>query len=78
LLDRAEARFGLGDIDQACADAEQALTLVSHVQHTGHLGRIEDLTARGVSAGSKAAVTLHRDVQLTRLDHRLPAGKVSV
>jgi hypothetical protein len=72
LLDRAEARFGLGDIDAACADASQALALVTHVQHTGHLDRIEALTTRGVATGAHAVHTLYRDVQLTRVDNGLP------
>jgi hypothetical protein len=77
LLDRAEARLGLGQIDAACADATQSLALVTYVQHTGHLDRIEALTARAVAAGSQAARTLAREVQLTRLDHGLPIRRVA-
>lgn len=69
LLDRAEARFGLGDLDAACDDAGLALGLVVHVQHTGHLDRIESLARRGIRAGSSAAGGLHRDLQFMRADH---------
>lgn len=77
LLDRAEARLGLGDIDAACLDAARSLTLVTHVQHTGHLDRISALAARGAAAGSSAARTLHTEVQLTRLDYGLPTRKAT-
>ena len=72
LLDRADARFGMGEIDGACADASEALSLVAHVEHTGHLDRVESLSARVLGSGSAAALALSQEVQLTRLDHRLP------
>ena len=72
LLDLATARFGLNDIDAACADAGRALTLVTHVQHSGHLDRISALSARGMKAGAQSARSLHRELQLTRVDNGLP------
>jgi hypothetical protein len=75
LLDRAEARYGLGDIDAACSDATQALALVAHVQHTSHLDRIDNLTARGIAAGAQSAIMLNREAQLTRVDNGLPLKK---
>jgi len=75
LLDRAEARLGLGDADAACADATDSLRLVTHVEHTGHLDRIQTLAVRATATGSSAARTLSNEVLCTYLDHGLPIGR---
>jgi hypothetical protein len=72
LIDRAGARLGAEDVDAACTDAAEALALVTVVQHTGNLDRIEQLAAQATASGAKAARALRRDVQLVRADHGLP------
>lgn len=71
LIDRAEARLGANDVDAACADARQALHLVTQVQHTGNLDRIAAVTARGAATGAASARILQRDVRLVLADHGL-------
>jgi transcriptional regulator with XRE-family HTH domain len=72
LIDRAEARLGANDVDAACADALEALRLVTQVQHAGNFERIELIADRGTVAGAQSARELRREVQLTRADHGLP------
>lgn len=67
----------MGEIEAACVDARDALSLVTDVEHTSHLDRIEDLSARGRIAGSRAADALGHEVRLTRLDHGLPIRQAS-
>ena len=72
LIDRAGARLGGGDVDAACEDAAEALNLVTIVQHTGNLDRIEQLAARAAATGGSAGRRLRREVQLVRADQGLP------
>lgn len=72
LIDRAGARLGGGDVDAACDDAAEALNLVTIVQHTGNLDRIEQLAAKAAATGASAGRRLRREVQLVRADQGLP------
>ncbi|MGW0433730.1 hypothetical protein ACWDV4_14475 [Micromonospora sp. NPDC003197] len=77
MIDLAEARLGLGDIDAACKEAHDALKLVTQVQHTGNLDRIDAIASRGAAAGSRPARLLQTEVMLTRADHGLPVRNVT-
>jgi transcriptional regulator with XRE-family HTH domain len=72
LIDRAEAHLGAGDIGQACTDATAALGLVTAVQHTTNLARIQAVASRSLPTGANVARQLQRDVQLVRVDNGLP------
>jgi transcriptional regulator with XRE-family HTH domain len=72
LVDRAEARLGAGEVDAACADATEALRLVTQVQHAGNFARVDGVARRGVATGARSARTLRREVQLARADYGLP------
>ncbi len=72
LLDRADARLGLGELEAACADASKALLLVADVEHTSHLNRVEAFRTRVGAVESSAAQSLGQELQLVCLDHRLP------
>jgi hypothetical protein len=72
LIDRAGARLGGGDVDAACDDAEEALGLVTIVQHTGNLDRVEQVATRAAATGARSGRTLRREVQLVRADQGLP------
>jgi hypothetical protein len=72
LVDRAGARLCGGDVDAACDDAAEALGLVTVVQHTGNLDRIERLATQAATTGARAGHTLRREVQLVRADQGLP------
>jgi transcriptional regulator with XRE-family HTH domain/tetratricopeptide (TPR) repeat protein len=73
LLDRADARLGLGQIDAAVSDATDALALVTAVQHTSHLGRISAVATKGMNADIQPANDLHHQLQLVRIDIGLPS-----
>jgi transcriptional regulator with XRE-family HTH domain len=72
LIDRAEAHLGINDIDAACADAREALELVTQVQHAGNFERIQRVADRGTATGALSARQLRREIKLTRADHGLP------
>ncbi|GII25151.1 hypothetical protein [Planosporangium mesophilum] len=69
LIDRADARLGVGELDGSCADATQALVLVATVQHTGNFARIEAIARKADGAGSQAGRQLLRDVMLVKADN---------
>jgi tetratricopeptide (TPR) repeat protein len=58
LVDRAEALAASGDVDQACADAAQALDIVAEVQHAETLRRITGLARRVRPARTQATRAL--------------------
>ncbi len=62
LIDRAEARLGANEPDAACEDAAEALELVTHIQHTGNLKRLQALSRRALGTGSPAAKDLWHNV----------------
>lgn len=72
LIDRADARLAAGEIDGACADAAEALPLVTAVQHAGNLARIESTARAAAATGGQAGRDLWRDVMLAKTDRALP------
>jgi hypothetical protein len=41
LIDRAEARLAAGEVEAACADAEDALVIAGDTEHAENLSRVE-------------------------------------
>lgn len=62
LIDRAEARLGANEPDAACDDAAEALELVTNIQHTGNLKRLQAFSRRALGTGSTAAKDLWHNV----------------
>ncbi|WP_018350608.1 helix-turn-helix domain-containing protein [Longispora albida] len=68
LLDRAEARFGAGEVDGSCADASAALAMAFQVQHAQNLSRLDTLSQRALATGSAAGRALRREVIAVKAD----------
>jgi hypothetical protein len=64
LIDRAEARMaaGSGDVDAACTDAAESLTLVAEVQHAQNLRRLDELSRKTAATGAATGKALRREV----------------
>jgi hypothetical protein len=68
LIDRAEGRLGADQVDGACEDGQDALDLVTRVQHTGNLKRLRALSSKAMDTGAQAGKDLWRNVMTATAD----------
>jgi hypothetical protein len=74
LVDRADARLAVNEVDAACADATEALHLVSSVRHTGNFRRIASIARRAGDTGTHAGRQLWHEVRTVGIEHFSTVG----